>query len=46
MFQKRAIFVFPTVDVCRARQPGNGQALVMLPKSQDDDADELIIFRV
>ena len=30
IFQKRATFTFPTVDICREIQPGGAQALVML----------------
>ena len=28
MFSGRAIFTFPTIDVCRARSPGIGEALL------------------
>ena len=32
IFSKTAILTFLTVDVCRARQPGGGLALIMHPK--------------
>ena len=32
IFSERAIFTFPTVDVCRARWPGCGQVLVIRVK--------------
>ena len=32
IFSERAIFAFPTVDICRARWPGSGQALVIHAK--------------
>ena len=46
IFSEITICTFPTVNICWARWPGSGKALVMHAKVETASTVELIIFRV
>ena len=46
MFSGRAIFMFPTVVVCRPRESGPGKALTVHAKCKYGSTVEIIVFRV